>query len=261
VVGGVALNCRANGRVAAQGQFSRVYVPPAAGDDGSAAGAALALPYHRGRLLRDGPLRDARLGRRWPLERIEALLHTCGLRFRRVAEPAEVTAAHLAEGRVVARFSGRSEFGARALGARSILAHPGDPAMRDRLNAAVKYREPWRPFAPVVLAEEGARYFADFCACPFMTRTFPALPAAREHAPAVVHADGTARVQSVARRDDPELWQVLRGFQRRTGVPMLLNTSFNLRGEPIVDSPHDALRTFYTSGLDVLMLECFEVTK
>lgn len=261
VVGGVALNCKANGRVATEAPFTQVYVPPAAGDDGSAAGAALALSYHRGGLHSDGPLRDARLGRNWSPEEVEALLHTCGLRFRRVSEPAVVTAAHLAEGRVVARFSGRSEFGARALGARSILAHPGDPAMRDRLNAAVKYREPWRPFAPVVLDEEGGQYFGDFCGAPFMTRTFQALPAAREGAPAAVHADGTARVQSVARCDDPELWQVLRHFQRHTGLPILLNTSFNLRGEPIVDSPKDAVRTFYTSGIDVLMLECFEVTK
>ncbi|MDQ3152090.1 MAG: carbamoyltransferase [Actinomycetota bacterium] len=261
VVGGVALNCKANGRIATEGRFRQVFVPPAAGDDGSAAGAALALRYHRSGLHSNGPLRDARLGQSWSPEEVEALLSTCGLRFRRVLEPAEVTAAHLAEGRVVARFSGRSEFGARALGARSILAHPGDPAMRDRLNAAVKYREPWRPFAPVVLEEVGGQYFAGFCAAPFMTRTFQALPAARERAPAVVHADGTARVQSVAHGDDPELWRVLRSFQRRTGLPILLNTSFNLRGEPIVDSPKDALRTFYTSGIDVLMLECFEVTK
>jgi carbamoyltransferase len=261
VVGGVALNCKANGLLLEQGPFGAVFAPPAAADDGSAAGAAYAAQYRLGPYPNCGPLRDSRLGTQWSGGEIEQVLANCGLRYRRLDDPEDTIAAHLAEGRIVARFRGRAEFGARALGARSILAHPGDAGMRDRVNAAVKYREDWRPFAPVVLAEAGNDYFRDFRSSPFMTLTFQALPSALERAPAVVHADGTARLQSVTAADDPALWRVLSRFAELTGLPILLNTSFNLRGEPIVDSPRDALRTFYTSGLEILVMEDFEIIK
>lgn len=261
LVGGVALNCKANGLLVERGPFPAVIAPPAAADDGSAAGAAYAAQYRLGPYPRCEPLRDARLGTEWSSGQIEPVLANCGLRYRRLDDPERGIAAHLAERRIVARFEGRAEFGARALGARSILAHPGEARMRDRVNAAVKYREDWRPFAPVILAEAGSRYFRHFRPSPFMTLTFPALPAAREQAPAVVHADGTARLQSVDASDDPSLWRILARFEELTGLPILLNTSFNLRGEPIVNSPHDALRTFYTSGLDVLVMGGFEIVK
>ncbi|MFW6124628.1 MAG: carbamoyltransferase C-terminal domain-containing protein, partial [Pirellulales bacterium] len=146
------------------------------------------------------------------------------------------------------------EFGPRALGSRSILADPRDEANRDRVNDAVKFREGWRPFAPSVLLERGSEYFEDFKPSPFMILTFWVRPDKRDKIPAVVHADGSARVQSVTREDNPGYYELIEHFGRITGVPVVLNTSFNLKDEPIVCTPRDAIRTFYTSGLDHLFL-------
>lgn len=259
--GGVAMNCKANGRLLTEGPFEHLFVPAGASDEGTSVGAGVAALGRLGYQPEIKVQPHALLGPGYRSPDIEELLHGCGLRFRIVDEPEERAAELLADGTVLARFRGRSEFGARALGARSILAHPGDVAVRDRINAAVKYREPWRPFAPMVIEEDGASYFKAFVRSPFMTLTFDATDRARREAPAIVHADGTARVQSVDRGDDPQLWQLLASFKRRTGTSVLLNTSFNLKGEPIVETPRDAIRTFFASGLERLLLENYEVWK
>ena len=259
VVGGVALNCKLNAAVADAAVAGRIFVPPAAGDDGAAAGAALALlPPIRG--PRE-PLASAALGSTWEDAEINGLLEAWGVPFQSVEDPDERTAKLLADGLIVARFVGRAEFGPRSLGHRSILANPASVATRDRLNAAIKYRETWRPFAPVVLESAGSRYFEDFVPSRFMARTFVATRLARERAPAVVHHDGTARIQSVDVSDGTGLHGLLSRFESLTETPVLMNTSFNLAGEPVVDSPADAVRTFFSSGLDALVLGRCLLTK
>lgn len=259
--GGVAMNCKANGRILAEGPFQEVFVPAGASDEGSSIGAGVAALERLGYRPEVKQQPHALLGMAYRSQEVEELLQGCGLRFRLVSDPEERAAELLASGTVLARFRGRSEFGARALGARSILVHPGDIAVRDRINGAVKYREPWRPFAPMVLEEDAASYFSGFVRSPFMTLTFDVTERARREAPAIVHADGTARVQSVGRGDDPLLWKLLTSFKHATGSSVLLNTSFNLKGEPIVETPRDAIRTFFASGLERLLLEDYEVWK
>ena len=261
VSGGVAMNCKANGRILSEGPFQSVFVPAGASDEGSAVGAGVAMLGRLGYRPETKVQPHALLGLSYKSEDIEELLQGCGLRFQVLDDPEERAAKLLADGTILARFRGRSEFGARALGARSILASPADIAVRDRINAAVKYREPWRPFAPMVLEEDGKSYFRRFMRSPFMTVTFEVTERTYQEAPAIVHADGTARVQSVSRGDDPFLWRLLASFKRMTGSSVLLNTSFNLKGEPIVETPRDAVRTFFASGLERMLLENYEVWK
>jgi carbamoyltransferase len=173
----------------------------------------------------------------------------------------EETARLLAEGGIVGWFQGRMEFGPRALGGRSILADPRRPETRDRVNESVKFREGWRPFAPSVLAEAAPEYFENCNDAPFMLLTFNVRPEKREVIPAVTHVDNTARVQTVEQAVNPRYWNLIHEFARLTAVPVLLNTSFNLRGEPIVSTPKDAIRTFFSSGLDHLVLGNFIVSK
>jgi carbamoyltransferase len=192
---------------------------------------------------------------------IEAALRTYKLCYRRVSDPAEAAAERVASGKIVGWFQGRAEFGPRALGHRSILADPRDATVRDRVNAAVKFRESWRPFAPSILEEHAGEYFRGCHQSPYMILTFRALPAAVAKAPAVVHVDGTARVHTVSRSTDPLYWTLIKKFADRTGVPLVLNTSFNLKGDAIVNTPKDAISTFYTSGLDSLILGPFCIEK
>ncbi len=186
-----------------------------------------------------------------------------GLSFRRSESIVLETARSIADGNVVAWFQGRMEFGQRALGNRSILADPRDHAMKDRLNAAVKYREGFRPFAPSILAEDVRDYFdvGPNCSVPFMERVCKVREEKRSLIPAVVHEDGTGRVQTVERQNNPRFYDLLAEFKRITGIPVLVNTSFNVKGEPIVRAPSDAVRTFYTSGLDQLVMGDFVVEK
>ena len=173
----------------------------------------------------------------------------------------EVIASCLAEGNVVGWFQGRAEWGPRALGARSILADARDPAVKSRVNAAVKYRDEWRPFGPSITEEAAHEYLEDSIYAPFMTMTFVVRQHQRSRIPAVVHVDGTTRPQIVRRSVAPLYHALLTRFGELTGVPVLLNTSFNLKGEPIVNSPLDALRTFYSSGLDLLAIGRFVIHK
>jgi carbamoyltransferase len=259
--GGVALNSKANGAILASGLVDDIFVQPAAADDGAALGAALAVHARLGMPLPHVRMDDVYLGPDWSADEIERLLRTFKLAYRRSDDIASEAALALSQGKIVGWFQGRMEFGPRALGNRSILADPRDPAMKDRVNAVVKFREGWRPFAPSVLEERGAEFFEGFRESPFMILTFQVKPEKRDVIPAVTHVDHSARVQSVRRDVNPLYHALIRRFGEITGVPLVMNTSFNLREEPIVCSPQDAIRTFFSSGLDVLCLGPFLIAK
>jgi len=261
LAGGVALNCKANGLVLASGAVDRLVVQPAAGDDGASIGSAIDAYHLSGGGGIPEPLLHTSLGRGVPDHDIESTLSGYKVKFRRVEDPALEAAERLARSEVVGWFQGRAEFGPRALGNRSILADPRQPETRDRVNKAVKYRETWRPFAPSILAEHAPRFFESCRDSPFMILTFPATESARASIPAVVHVDGTSRVQTVTKEANPVYERLLRHFYQLTGVPAVLNTSFNLKGDPIVNDVRDAVQTFFTSGLDALVIGSFCVSK
>jgi carbamoyltransferase len=259
LAGGVALNSKANGLILSERLINRIFIQPAATDDGVAIGAALAAPVAAGFRCRE--MTKAYLGTQSAPDEIEALLRTYKLSYKRLDNPAETAAELLAEGKLIGWYQGREEFGPRALGNRSILADPRDVRNRDRVNNAVKFREDWRPFAPSVLEEAGASLFENYHTTPFMTLTFQVRPEKKAAIAAAVHVDGSARVQSVTRDQNERYYDLIKNFAAKTGVPAVLNTSFNLKGEPIVNSPFDAIRTFYTSGLDALILDRYLISK
>lgn len=258
LAGGVALNCVANGRIRREGPFRQVFVQPAAGDAGGALGAA-ALAHRRltGQKRVQGALRDARCGPAWSADQVVRLLEATGARFcdHRGDESGLLAAVadRLARHQVVAWFQGSMELGPRALGARSLLADPRDPDARERLNRTIKRREPFRPFAPAVLAGRAAAHFDLDVASPFMLET--ARVRSDLDLPAITHVDGSARVQTVEASEHPRFARLLAAFESHTGCPVLLNTSFNRAGEPIVCTPADALLTFAVSGVDALVIE------
>jgi len=261
LAGGVALNCTANGRLLQAGLFDEIYVQPAAGDDGSALGAAL------WRAAQGGEVRNERLpvpflGPAYGRAEIAAALAACGERVEAVElESLAATCAEaarlIAQGRVVAWYRGRMEFGPRALGHRSILADPGGAEMRDRINAMVKMREAFRPFAPAVTIEEVDRWFEvpPGTELPYMIMTVDVRPEHRRALPAITHVNGSARVQTVAESDNSEFHELLRAVGRATGREMVLNTSFNVKGQPIVNTPREAVETFLGTGIEFLFLE------
>jgi carbamoyltransferase len=244
-----------------------VWVQPAAGDAGTALGAALWIDWREraaqgnaGERRRHWRMDHAYLGPAWPDDEIEQFLRWSKLPFRRLDDIAGETAALLAEGNVIGWYQGRTEFGPRALGARSILASPLDPGMQAKLNE-IKDREDFRPVAPVVMEEHAADWFANARVAPFMLFVFDIRPDRADRIPAVRHVDGTARVQTVNRRQHPLYYDLLDAFRQRTGVPVLVNTSFNTRGEPMVNSPRDAVESFWTSPLDALVIGPFIIEK
>jgi carbamoyltransferase len=260
VAGGVGLNVKLNSRLYASGLFDDVFVFPIPSDSGTALGAAAGV-HQDATGGRVAPLAHLYWGPGYDDAAIEAQLRSCGLAYRRSDDICEDTAALLADGQVVAWFQGRLEGGPRALGGRSILADPRSGASRERVNAAVKFREYWRPFCPSLTVEAADTYLERPTAAPFMILAFDATAAAARDVPAVVHVDGTTRPQTVDARTNPRYHRLLEAFARRTGVPVLLNTSFNVKGEAIVASPRDALRTFWSTGLDALAIGSFLVTK
>jgi carbamoyltransferase len=261
LAGGVALNCVMNGRLRDRGPFKEIWVQPAAGDAGTALGAAVWTDAkERGGDERPWTMDHAFLGPSYDEAEIEEFLRWSKLPYRQLQNVAEETADILAQDRVIGWFQGRIEFGPRALGARSILASPIHAATQARLNE-IKDREDFRPVAPVVLEEEAANWFARARVSPFMLFVFDVLPDKADRIPAVRHVDGTARIQTINRTQNAAYYDLLKAFQLRTGVPVLVNTSFNTRGEPIVCSPRDAVESFWTSPLDALVIGPFLLEK
>jgi carbamoyltransferase len=281
LAGGVALNCVANGKVLRDGAFDNIWIQPSAGDAGGAIGAALASYHHQEGHARppsngrDG-MNGSYLGPSFSQEEIERELTAAGARFEvRSVEALLDEAAHaLADGQAVGWFQGRMEFGPRALGARSILGDPRSPAMQKMLNLKVKYRESFRPFAPSVLREDVAEWFDLNVDSPYMLLVAPVkdnhrrsmseaeqalfgidkLNVPRSTIPAVTHVDYSARVQTVHADTNPRFHALLSEFKARTGCPVLINTSFNVRGEPIVCTPEDAFRCFMGSDIEMLVV-------
>jgi carbamoyltransferase len=261
LAGGVALNCVMNGRIAAEGPFRQVWVQPAAGDAGTALGAALWVDARERHAPEAGdPMLHAFLGPAFAEAEIESFLSWAQLPYRRMSDIAQETAALLVRDRIIGWFQGRMEFGPRALGARSILASPLHAEMRDRLNE-IKDREDFRPVAPVVLEDAAAAWFDGAVVSPFMLFVYPVRPEVADRIPAVRHVDGTARIQTINRSQHPLYYDVVRAFAARTGVPVLVNTSFNTRGQPIVCTPRDAVECFMTSPLDALVIGPFVLEK
>lgn len=259
LAGTVALNCAANTRLAAEGPFDEVWVQPAAGDSGTALGAAMHLAVEEGEQPR--PMPGADLGRGFGEAELEAVLRTANLPWERPDDVTAIAAEALARNEIVGWFEGRAEFGPRALGHRSLLAHPGHPGNVERLND-LKGREQFCPVAPVVLAERAAELFGRGpIPSPYMVFLHDVHPDWRDRIPAVVHADGTARVQTVDRADEPVLARVLTEFAARTGLPAVINTSFGTEGMPIVDSPVDALECFRDAPIELLVLGPFVVRR
>lgn len=255
LAGGVAYNCVANSRIWRESGFREVFVPPAAGDAGVALGAALWLTQRRGSLSERGVMRTAAWGPEYGEQACRAALEQAGLVVKAYpdAQLYERVAAELALGRLVFWFQGRMELGPRALGHRSLLADPRREDMRALINAKVKLREPFRPFAPSVLGERASEFFDLPGPSPFMLFTAPVRPSAKGTIPAVVHVDGSARVQTVDQASNPRFRLLLEAFERRTGVPVLLNTSFNVN-EPIVCTPEDAVGCFLRTDVEWLAM-------
>jgi carbamoyltransferase len=270
LAGGCAMNSVANGKIRTDTPFTDVYIQPAAGDSGTALGAAFWV-WHQilrqprrfvmshgywGPSFENGSIHSA-LAARW--DELRAL----GCQVRTIADEdalCDWTAAQIALGQIVGWFQGRMEWGARALGNRSILADPRRADMREIINTKIKFREKFRPFAPSVLAEAHDRYFTGSVPDPFMLQVYPIQSGKRDEVPAVTHVDGSGRLQTVDRAGNPRYWALIRAFERRTGVPMLLNTSFN-ENEPIVHQPSEALDCFLRTRMDVLVLGNEVVTK
>jgi carbamoyltransferase len=257
LAGGVALNCVANTRLHREGPFRRVWVQPAAGDAGTALGAALHVAHQKETVE---AMPTAALGRGWSDDELREWLERAAVPYEEPADIADTVADELARDGVVAWFQGRSEYGPRALGHRSLLAHPGHPANLERLNA-VKGREEFRPVAPMVLAERAAELFDGPLPSPYMLFVHEVAAEWRDRIPAVVHVDGTARIQTVERETEPLVARMIDGFERRTGLPVVVNTSLNTAGRPMVDDPRDALECFGSAPVDLLALGPFAIRR
>lgn len=267
--GGVALNSVANGRIIRESSFKNLYVQPAPGDDGGSLGAALYVYHHILNKPRSFVMNHAYWGKSFTQEEIENFLKERQINYRKIEEQEKLAAwiaKELAHEKVIGLFQGRFEWGPRALGNRSILADPRREEMKDIVNTKIKFREPYRPFAPVVLEEKAQEYFeisdvSENYSAKFMLMVCPVRKEKRKVISAVTHVDGSGRLQTVDKKTNPLYRGIIEEFEKLTGVAVLLNTSFNLKGEPIVNSPLDAYNTFMKSGLDYLVMERFVVSK
>ena len=265
IAGGVALNCVANGRIVRESGFDNVWIQPASGDDGIAIGCALYGHLELQKKPRSYVMNHAYLGREYSDAEIDAAT-TAGLTRFEIAtrESDDIctdAAKLLRDGNVLGWFQGRSEFGPRALGNRSLIADPRSAEMKDKLNSRVKHRQAFRPFAPIVLAERAAEIFEGEAESPYMLVAKTVVQEWRDKIPGIVHVDGTARVQTVRADTNPRLHRLLKAFERLTGVPVLINTSFNVKGEPIVETPRDAIQCFLSTGIDYLILHDLVIEK
>jgi carbamoyltransferase len=262
LAGGVALNCVANGMIFERTNFRDVYVQPAAHDAGTSIGAALYVQHQELKLPRCFEMRHVYYGPEYSDGEVLRALEAAECKYHRLAEDDLIghTVEAIARGKIVGWFQGRMEFGPRALGNRSILADPRRKDMKEILNSRVKYREPFRPFCPSILAERVGEYFETDYPSPFMVMAYKIKPKHRERIPAVTHGDGTGRLQSVEREVNPRYWKLIHKFEEVTGVPVLLNTSFN-ENEPIVQTPAQAIDCFLRTRMDVLSIGGFALHK
>jgi len=261
--GGVALNATMNGKIARSGLVDKIFIQPEAGDAGGCLGAAYVGYTKLGYELKPKEMEHAYWGIGYSDDEIQKALDIVKIKYEKLSteDMVERVADLLANKKIVGWFQGRSEWGPRALGTRSILGDPRDREMLYNINAAVKYRDGWRPFAPSMLEEAAEEYLEDIVYAPFMIMTFRVREEKKHLIPAVVHVDGTTRPQMVRRSVNPLYYDMIKRFGEKTGVPIVMNTSFNLKGEPVVNSPRDAVRTFYSSGLDALSIGSFLIQK
>lgn len=284
LAGGVALNCVSNGKILKDNSFKNVWIQPASGDAGGAVGAAMSL-WHKElnmprQLTPEDKMSGAYLGTEYSQSQIEQVLHDCGAVYEVYLEDdiIELTAREISNGQAIGWFQGRMEFGPRALGGRSIIADARDPEMQKNLNLKVKFRESFRPFAPSVLIEDISDWFDLNCSSPYMLLVssvkknhftaqtfedanlsgFDKLKVKRSVIPATTHVDNSSRIQTVHKETNPKFHKLIMNFKTLTGCPVIINTSFNVRGEPIVESPLDAFKCFMGTGLDILVIgNCF----
>lgn len=261
--GGVALNGKANGHVLDAKIFEKIFVQPASADDGVSIGAALKVSQERGQDIFN-KLKDVYLGVSFKKEDIQKAFDAKKLKYTRLDDKdlMRFVAKKISEQNVVGWMQGRAEMGPRALGNRSILGDPRSDKMKDLINSKIKFREPFRPFAPSVLEEHASEYFSgNISNAWFMNQIFNVRPEKKESIPAVTHIDGTARIQVVTRNLNPRYYNLIKEFQSLTAVPILINTSFNVKGEPIVNSPEDAINCFLNTGIDILVIENYIAEK
>jgi carbamoyltransferase len=261
--GGVALNATMNGKFARSGLVDKIFIQPEAGDAGGSLGAAYMGHVRLGHELKPKAMEHAYYGIGYTDDEIEKALDIVKVKYKKLSREdlVEYVAQLLDDQKIVGWFQGRSEWGPRALGARSILGDPRNREMLYKVNAAVKYRDGWRPFAPSMIEEAADEYLEGAVYAPFMIMTFPVREEKKAAIPAVVHVDGTTRPQMVRRSVNPLYYDVIKRFGEKSGVPIVMNTSFNLKGEPVVNSPRDAVRTFYSSGLDAIEMGSFIIEK
>ena len=262
LAGGVALNCTMNGKIVRETPFERVYIQPAAYDGGTALGAALYVKHHVLGAPRDQVMDHTYWGLDYSPEACRTALDAHDLKYRELPDEtlASEVAALVANRQIVGWYQGRFEWGPRALGNRSIVCDPRDPGMKDHLNHRIKHRESFRPFAPSVLEERAADWFEDGSPSPFMLMTCQVRQEQQSRVPAITHVDGSARQQTVSRRTNPKYWALLHAFEKQTGVPIVLNTSFN-ENEPVVNTPDEAVACYLRNDMDALALGPFLVTK
>lgn len=261
LAGGVALNCTMNGRLSKEGSFKSIFLQPACHDAGCALGAALLVKHQILRVSEREEMKNPYLGAEFSNEQIKQQLDESKISYQYHDDIISKSAELIAAGNIVGWFQGRAEWGPRALGNRSILADPTRPDMKDLINKHVKHREEFRPFAPSVTVEDADKFFESIKVSPFMLFVIKAKDIAKQKIPAVVHIDGTSRVQTVSKDVNPFYHRLLRAFEAIKGVPVLLNTSFNVDKEPIVNSPKDAIRCFYSTGIDYLVMGNYLISK
>ncbi len=262
LAGGVALNCAMNGTLLRSDFIDHLYIQPASSDAGSALGAAVGVYVKKTGYRPNFVFDHAYWGPKFNNREIEEIIKECkASKWHYCENIFKETAEKIAQNKIVGWFQGRMEVGPRALGGRSILANPSLPEMKDMINNNVKKREPWRPFAPSVLEEDATHYVENYCPSPFMILSFKVKPEKTKELVASAHIDNTVRLQSVSQKTNPRYWRLIDEFKKISGLPAVLNTSFNLAGEPIVCSPRDALRTFYGSGMDCLAIGDYLIEK
>ena len=259
IAGGVGLNCVANAALRELSFIDNIFIHPAATDAGLAMGSTLKVALDNG--FKFGRLKHAYWGTGYSNKEIENVLKQVKCHYKHYADVSKFIARKISQGFIVGWFQGRMEYGPRALGSRSILADPRQKNMKDKVNQIIKFRESFRPFAPSVLEEQAGAYFKNAIESPFMTLKFDVIEKKRKEIPAVVHVDGTSRIQTVTEEGNPLYYRLIEEFYRITGVPVLLNTSFNIREEPIVCTPYQAVSAFYESGLDYLVIGDFILKK